>query len=187
MRRSYTAANSGRLPELRIRWHGCRGSTTSQVVKFVQRMQHFRFLYFCCALTVIGMLGCRYQEPVIESVKVEMTGHDFKWHSRYAGPDGQWGTADDVHADQVVHVPVMAEVEIVLKSRDYVYTLEVPQAGQKEIAVPDLTFVLRFRADKIGRFEMPGDQMCGYSHSDLMATLVVDSQSEYRKWLAAQR
>jgi len=82
---------------------------------------------------------------------------------------------------------VKAEVEIVLKSRDYIYSLEVPQAGLKEIAVPDLTFTLRFEADNIGTFELPGDQLCGYAHPDLIGTLVVDSQENYRRWLASQR
>ena len=68
-----------------------------------------------------------------------MTGHQFKWHSRYTGDDGLLGTPDDVHAAQILHVPVEAEVEIVLKSRDYIYSLEIPQSGLKEIAVPELT------------------------------------------------
>ena len=124
---------------------------------------------------------------MIDAVTIEMTGQNFGWSSRYAGEDGQLGTSDDVHAAQVLHVPENAEVEIVLKSRDYIYSLEVPQAGLKEIAVPDLTFTLQFKADKIGRFELPGDQLCGYAHPDLIGTLIVESQSNYRRWLVSQR
>ena len=144
--------------------------------------------HLCCVMLVLGILGCYrpvQTEPPIDAVEIEMTGHDFQWHSRYAGQDGQLGTSDDVNAAQVLHVPVDAEVEIVLKSLDYIYSLAVPQAGLKEIAVPDLTFTLQFKADKIGRFELPGDQLCGYAHPDLIGTLIVDSQRDFRRWLAA--
>ncbi len=139
---------------------------------------------------MVSVFGCDRKEsqpPDIREVKIEMTGHDFKWHSRYAGADGKIGTDDDPRANQVLHVPVNAEVEILLKSRDYLYSLEVPQAQCKEIAVPDLTFSLNFKADQIGTFKMPGEQMCGYAHPDLMGTLIVESQSDYARWLASQQ
>ena len=153
-------------------------------------MQSSGIHHLCCTLLLLGMSGCERGIPsatAIEAVTIEMTGYQFRWHSRYAGDDGQLETPDDVRASQVLHVPVNADVEIVLKSRDYIYSLEVPQAGLKEIAVPDLTFTLQFKADKIGRFELPGDQLCGYAHPDLIGTLVVDTQHDYRRWLASQR
>ena len=70
--------------------------------------------------------------PPVTSLTIEMTAHNFQWHSRYAGEDGQLGTTDDVQVAQVLHAPVGADVKIVLKSQDYVYSLEVPQAGRAE-------------------------------------------------------
>ena len=133
---------------------------------------------------VFFLSGCE-SEPVepVRDVKIEMTGNDFKWSSRYAGRDGKLNTPDDRLAKEVLHVPLDADIEIVLKSLDYLYSLEVPVAGKKEIAVPDLTFSLRFKADQLGTFEMPGNQMCGYTHPDLMGTLVVESQEDYARWL----
>jgi heme/copper-type cytochrome/quinol oxidase subunit 2 len=131
--------------------------------------------------------GCdRHIEPVKE-VLIEMTAYDFRWHSHYAGVDGKLETADDVHAAQVLHVPVDADVEIVLKSKDFIYTLAVPHADVREIAVPDMEFRMRFKADTIGTFALPGDQMCGYAHPDLNGTLIVESQLDYVEWLASQQ
>lgn len=121
--------------------------------------------------------------PLATSLTIEMTAHNFQWHSRYAGEDGQLGTTDDAQVAQVLHAPVGADVEFMLKSQDYVYSLEVPQAGRAEIAVPDLTFSLQFTVDQIGTFELPGNQLCGYTHPDLMGTLVVESQENYAGWL----
>lgn len=137
-----------------------------------------------------GLVGCSTPDPKTtapQKIKIEMTGHDFKWASRYAGNDEKMDTDDDIHAQQVLHVPINAEVEIVLKSLDYLYSLEVPLAEKKEIAVPDLEFSLSFKADKMGTFEMPGDQMCGYTHPDLMGTLVVESREDYDRWRRSQR
>ena len=141
-------------------------------------------------LLLLGIGGCEEPSAVplpIEQVTIEMTGHDFKWHSRYAGIDEQLGTEDDIEAAQVLHVPVDSRIEILLKSRDFLYSLEVPQARRKEIAVPELTFSLSFDTDTIGTFEMPGGQMCGYSHPDLIGTLIVESQSDYARWLTSQQ
>lgn len=153
-------------------------------------IRHLPCHHVASLFLLLGLLGCDPEGPPppdVREVKIEMTGHDFKWHSRYAGADGQLGTDDDPQTDQVLHVPVNADIEIFLKSRDYLYSLEVPQARCKEIAVPDLTFSLNFRTDTIGTFEMPGEQMCGYAHPDLMGTLIVESQSDYARWLASQQ
>ena len=148
---------------------------------------YFRIGFRATLLTnvvFISLGGCESKpiQPVRE-VKIEMTAHDFKWTSRYAGQDAKLNTKDDRLAKEILHVPLDANIEIVLKSLDYLYSLEVPLAGRKEIAVPDLTFSLHFKADKLGTFEMPGDQMCGYTHPDLMGTLIVESQADYARWL----
>ena len=143
----------------------------------------FLCAYFAC---VLGGCESKSIEPVRE-VKIEMTGNDFKWNTRYAGRDEKFNTEDDRLAKEVIHVPLNANIEIVLKSLDYLYALEVPVAGKKEIAVPDLTFSLQFKADQLGTFEMPGNQMCGYTHPDLMGTLIVESQQDYADWLDAKQ
>lgn len=141
-------------------------------------------------LLLLALAGCGQDinsAPRVEVIKIEMTGHDFKWQSHSSGGDGRLGTADDVRAAHVLHVPPDADVEIVLKSMEYIYTLAVPQAKIKEIAVPDLTFRLQFKADQVGTFVLPGDQMCGYSHPDLMGTLIVETQKDYARWLASKQ
>ncbi|MBC19374.1 MAG: hypothetical protein CMJ74_03810 [Planctomycetaceae bacterium] len=152
------------------------------------RKQYFSFN---CRLTIVAVflfVGCT-SEPVapIHQVKIEMIGNDFKWNSRYAGRDGEFNTEDDRLAKQVLHVPLEADIEIVLKSRDYLYTLELPFADKEEIAVPDLAFSLQFKADRLGSFKMPGSQMCGYTHPDLIGTLIIESQEEFSRWLDRNR
>lgn len=120
--------------------------------------------------------------PDLPQLRIEITGHEFQWHVRYPGPDGELGTADDLLDRRHVRVPLGRDVELVLYSRDYLYTLALPHASLKEIAVPDLTFSIRLTPDSVGSFELRGDQFCGYSHPDLMGDFVVMTESDFERW-----
>lgn len=144
------------------------------------------------AVTIALLLGpaeaARPVEAPVEQaqsppeLRIEITGYEFQWHVRYPGPDGELGTADDLLDRRHVRVPLGRDVELVLHSRDYLYTLALPHASLKEIAVPDLTFSLRLTPDSVGSFELRGDQFCGYSHPDLMGDFVVMTESDFERW-----
>jgi cytochrome c oxidase subunit 2 len=123
----------------------------------------------------------------LESLHIEITGHDYRWSARYPGADGLLGTADDVLTGREVHVPLHAKTQIDLKSGDFIYTFALPHWGLKEIAVPDMTFTLNLTADRVGSFQLLGDQMCGYAHPDLLGTLTVQTQDDFAAWLGSKR
>ena len=137
-------------------------------------------------LSMLSLAACATApgpwEPV-EAIAVEVTGDDFHWHYRFPGADGELGTMDDLRASGPLHLPVGADVELRLTSRDFVYQLALPHLGLKEVAVPELIFSMEFSTDREGRFELRGDQMCGYSHASLVTELVVESQEEFHDWL----
>ena len=159
------------------------GASQRFAMRFHLLCVHSLFLSFC----VVGCNLSSEPEIPLEKVTIEMTGEEFQWQSRYAGPDGELQSPDDVVVTKVIHVPVGADVEIILQSRDYIYSLEVPQHSLKEIAVPDLTFKLQFKPAHVGEYVLPGAQMCGYTHPDLMTTLIVDEPAAYRRWWAEQQ
>jgi heme/copper-type cytochrome/quinol oxidase subunit 2 len=143
-----------------------------------------RFWGWSCVLFVVCLspCACRRAVKTVDSLTIEMTGEDFRWSSRYPGADGEIGTCDDFYVAQKLTVPKDARIEIQLKSNDFIYSLEVPHKDLAEIAVPDMTFSLRFDADRLGAVSLPGEQLCGYAHPDLMATLLVVSQSDFDAW-----
>lgn len=118
---------------------------------------------------------------------VRVTGADFQWHVLYPGPDGKLDTTDDILSRRDLHLPEETEVVVQLQSKDYIYTLALPELELKEIAVPDLAFALRFRTGPPRTFHMLGDQMCGYTHSNLLGTLTVHARDQYSQWLAKER
>ena len=121
--------------------------------------------------------------PEGETLTIEVVGRGFEWYVRHPGPDLTLGTADDVLAMRDVHLPAGTRARLRLKSDDYLYSLSVPHAGQREIAVPELEFALELDAQEPGTFELKGQQMCGYAHPRLIGKLVVQPPAEYSNWL----
>jgi len=113
-----------------------------------------------------------------------MTGDDYHWEVRHPGLDGRLDTPDDVLDSRDLNVPEDTEVRVLLESRDYVYTLAVPEFELKEIVVPDMAFELRLPASEAGSFQLLGDHMCGYDHPELIGTLIVRTRNDYERWLA---
>ena len=51
-------------------------------------------------------------------VRVQVTGKQFNWEILYPGPDGQFGTADDLQLDNELHVPVGKPVRVHFETRE---------------------------------------------------------------------
>jgi heme/copper-type cytochrome/quinol oxidase subunit 2 len=42
---------------------------------------------------------------------------------------------------------------------------------------------MEFSTDREGRFELRGDEFCGFAHESLITELVVESQDRFHDWL----
>ena len=115
-----------------------------------------------------------------------MTGRASRWWIRYAGPDGQFGTADDLAARDDLHVPAGFDMHLVLRSDDYIYVFSVPALGLKEVAVPGLDQSLTFRVDRPETFALEAEPMCGL-RADHDEHLVVQNLAEFEAWLESVR
>lgn len=143
------------------------------------------------------------------AVVVEVTGEQFAWNIRYAGPDGVFGrtdpalynpidnplgliAADAASADDVVAlgemvVPVGQPVEVRLGSKDVLHSFFVPALRIKQDTVPGLRIPLRFTPRQAGQYEIVCAELCGLGHYRMKATLRVVSESEFEAWLVAQK
>ena len=150
------------------------------------------FLWLGAAITLVS--GCHRGEAGLSAssvlaegpLTIDVTGDQYNWIVRYPGGDGQHETDDDRYTLRHVHVPADTDVTLRLFSRDYVYTLSLPHLKLREIAVPDLVFKLAFRTGQPGTFALRGDQMCGFSHSNLIGTLIVENRDALVAWLRQQ-
>ncbi len=51
------------------------------------------------------------------------------------------------------------------------------------MVVPDMTMSWTMPASAPGEYELRGVQMCGYSHPQLMGSIIVQSREKFSRWL----
>jgi cytochrome c oxidase subunit 2 len=115
-------------------------------------------------------------------LSIEIYAKQFNWEIVYAGPDTKQGTDDDIKMDNDFHVPVDKTVRVHLKSRDVIHSFFVPQFRLKQDAVPGHDIPVWFKATKVGKYEIPCAELCGFGHSGMRGWLYVDSPADYEKW-----
>jgi cytochrome c oxidase subunit 2 len=118
---------------------------------------------------------------------VGVTAKQFNWEIIYPGPDGKFGTDDDVTMDNDMHVPVNRTVRVVLRSKDVIHSFFVPQFRLKQDAVPGREIPTWFKALKAGKYELPCAELCGFGHSGMRGWVYVQEQADYDAWAAEHK
>ncbi|MDD5559660.1 cytochrome c oxidase subunit II [Candidatus Methylomirabilis sp.] len=127
----------------------------------------------------------KLQVPPSE-LQVQVTGKQFNWEILYPGPDGQFGTADDLQLDNELHVPLNKVVGITLRSKDVIHSLFLPNLRLQQNVVPGREFHAWFQATKTGVFAIPCTELCGFGHSGMIGHLTVHTAEEYDQWVKEQ-
>jgi len=116
-------------------------------------------------------------------VEVHATGKQFNWEFTYPGPDGQFGTADDVTLDNELHVPVGQNVRLVLRSKDVIHSFFIPNVRLKQDVLPGRTIPAWFNATKPGTYEIACAELCGFGHYNMRGFLTVHEAADYQRWV----
>ena len=117
---------------------------------------------------------------------IEVMAKQFNWIVTYPGPDGKFGTDDDKTFENEIHVPVRKPVVLVLKAKDVIHSLFLPNLRFKQDMVPGREIQGWFEATKPGKYEMPCAELCGFGHSGMRGWLYVHTPEEYQKWVKKQ-
>ncbi len=125
--------------------------------------------------------------PPPHQLEVEVKGEQFAWNFRYAGPDGQLNTADDIETINQLHLPVNEVVLVHVKSKDVIHSFFVPQFRLKRDAVPGITTRLWLQPTKTGHFEVACAELCGLGHYRMRGFLTIESVEAFNAWLEETR
>jgi cytochrome c oxidase subunit II len=116
----------------------------------------------------------------------EVTGRQFQWMIRYAGPDRMMHTADDVHAINDLHFVKNQPTLIQLQAKDVLHSFFLPQLRIKQDAVPGLKIPVWFDADQAGRYDLACAELCGWGHYKMRGNVTVhETQAEFDDWMRA--
>ena len=118
-----------------------------------------------------------------DDVLVQVSGKQFNWDMTYPGPDGQLGTDDDLTLENQLHVPVNKVVHVKLTSDDVIHSFFLPNMRVKQDALPGRTIDVWFDATKVGKYEIPCAELCGFGHSGMLGYLNVHTDDAYAKWV----
>jgi cytochrome c oxidase subunit 2 len=149
-----------------------------------------------------------FQGAAPGALQLEITGQQFAWNFRYAGPDGKFGgtkpelvsastgnplgldprdpaSKDDV-VTPVAYVPVGQEVELIIRTQDVTHSFYVRELRLKQDAVPGMTIHMHFNATVPGQYELACAELCGLGHYRMRSFVNVVSQDEFDKWMRDQ-
>jgi heme/copper-type cytochrome/quinol oxidase subunit 2 len=77
-------------------------------------------------------------KPPKDSLHVQVFAEQYAWNFRYAGADGVFGSADDVMSFNRLAVPLGKAVTFHISAKDVIHSFFLPEARQKQDAVPGL-------------------------------------------------
>ena len=143
--------------------------------------------------------------PTGDAITVKVVGQQFLWNFHYPGPDGVFGKQDpalidsgnqlgldyakDPHAkDDIVspnemHVPLNHNVILEITSKDVIHSVAIQAMRIGQDAIPGSEIPIWFKPVKKGTYEIVCAQLCGSGHYSMKATVVVDSDADYKSWL----
>jgi cytochrome c oxidase subunit II len=107
-------------------------------------------------------------------IQVTIVGHQYYWQFDY--PNGSISI-------NTLHAPVDRVVDLKVLSPDVIHSWWVPALGGKIQAIPGRSNHIWFEATKPGSFEGQCAQLCGVYHASMTATVVSQSDAEYRRFI----
>jgi cytochrome c oxidase subunit 2 len=105
---------------------------------------------------------------------------------------------DDIHVSTTMHIPVNKPVKFVINAQDVIHDVGLSHFRMKMDAVPGIPTTLWFTPIytteemkvRSGNpnfvYELSCDQMCGKGHFSMRGVIIVESEADYKKWLATQ-
>jgi len=105
---------------------------------------------------------------------------------------------DDLRSNDM-HMPVGKPVKLVIHSQDVIHDVGLSHFRMKMDAVPGIPTTMWFTPKytteemkvRTGNpnfvYEISCDQMCGSGHFSMRGVIIVETENEYKKWLATQK
>jgi cytochrome c oxidase subunit II len=105
---------------------------------------------------------------------------------------------DDLHTSEM-HLPVNIPAKLIIHAQDVIHDVGLSHFRMKMDAVPGIPTTMWFTPQytteemksRTGNpnfvYEISCDQMCGQGHFSMRGVIIVETEAEYKKWLASQK
>ncbi len=137
--------------------------------------------------TVIVLFGAGYSWATLHSIEkrspdrmtVDVYSQQYVWNFTYPGADK--------YSQGVLHVPVNRQIVFKMTSLDVIHSFWVPEWRIKKDNLQGQTTTAIVTPDRLGTYQLVCTELCGFGHSTMRATVVVEPQRQFRSWLSAQK
>ncbi|MEO6940902.1 MAG: cytochrome c oxidase subunit II [Candidatus Kapaibacterium sp.] len=117
---------------------------------------------------------------------IEIRPRQFEWDITYPGPDGKFGTKDDIATINQLYLVKDKPVQIKLEGQDVIHSFFVPEFRIKQDAVPGMPTAVWIQPTMGGNFEIACAELCGLGHYRMKGFVSVVSQDSLDNWLKIQ-
>jgi cytochrome c oxidase subunit 2 len=117
---------------------------------------------------------------------IQIHPRQFEWDIIYPGPDGLFGTADDIKTTNELYLALNEPVKIDLEGQDVIHSFFVPEFRIKQDAVPGLPTSVWIVPTKLGAFDIACAELCGFGHYSMRGTVHVMPKDSIDRWLSPQ-
>lgn len=123
--------------------------------------------------------GAQPGDAPADAVEVQIVTE--QWEYTFDYPDENVTTGDELV------LPANRTVYLYLTSEDVIHSVHVPALGLKQDAFPGEYNLLRTELTSTGEYRLYCAEYCGASHSEMVSSVRVVNESEYRSWLDERR
>ncbi|MCP4632330.1 MAG: cytochrome c oxidase subunit II [candidate division Zixibacteria bacterium] len=109
-----------------------------------------------------------------DAIEIKVSGQKWFWSFDY--PEG-------ITTVNELVVPLNKPVKLLMSSKDVIHSFFVPDFRIKMDVLPNRYTITWFEATHIGKHNLFCAEFCGDSHSDMIGTVRVVSEREYKEWL----
>src|SRR5680860_518002 len=135
--------------------------------------------------TVIVLFAAGYSWSVLDEIEkptenpivVDVFSQQFAWSFGYPGKDNAYSEGE-------LRVPLGRQVHFKMHALDVIHSFWVPEWRIKKDNVPGITTTAIVTPDKPGTYQLVCTELCGFGHTTMRATVVVEPPAEFRKWVA---
>lgn len=120
------------------------------------------------------------------AASIEIKPRQFQWDITYPGPDGKFGTADDINTINQLYLAANEPVQIKLLAQDVIHSFFVPEFRIKQDAVPGMPTAVWVQPIKEGEYNIACAELCGAQHYRMMGYVHVVSPDSLASWLKSQ-
>lgn len=118
-------------------------------------------------------------------IQIEFLGENNTWSFRYPGTDDKLYTSDDllVTENTDLFFPANRRVEIIMKSKDLIYCLDIPELEKSQLAIPGRNFTLQFNARSSETLSLEPGSVCGITDDDIARKIIMLSEQDFDSWM----